>query len=235
VWQYDIDEFGKSGQLLKQHRVKTQAEADALVAQAEANGRTANIKQIQQPDDGTYNYVMFDDKPISIVERGFADPALLGAVGVGAATTTALAPEMYRQMEETRRVVSDFAQRRAPKASFWKQKRDELLELAGAGIGAAVNAGISTVANNPLTSALAFQGGRYLEASQQPVQGVSALAALIASGDLDTAANVARMPQEQIADEAGGLATDYLSQAGYPGIAPAAGTAVNTGINLAGF
>lgn len=155
--------------------------------------------------------------------------------GVGAATTTALAPEMYRQMEETRRVVSDFAQRRAPKASFWKQKRDELLELAGAGIGAAVSAGINTVASNPLTSALAFQGGRYLKASEQPVQGVSALTALIASGDLNTAANVARMPQEQIADEAGGLVTDYLSQAGYPGIAPAAGTAVNVGINMAGF
>jgi len=43
------------------------------------------------------------------------------------------------------------------------------------------------------------------------------------------------MPQEQIADEAGGLVTDYLSQAGYPGIAPAAGTAVNVGVNMAGF
>ena len=188
-----------------------------------------------QVENPTYNYVMFDDKPISIVERGSADPALLGAIGVGAATTTALAPEMYRQMEETRRVLSDFATLRAPKASFWKQKRDELLELAGAGIGAAVNAGINTVASNPVGAAMLWQGGNLLEASQQPVQGVSALTALIASGDLNTAANVARMPQEAIADEAGGLVTDYLSQAGYPRAGALAGTAANVGINMAGF
>jgi hypothetical protein len=32
----------------------------------------------------TYNYVMFDDKPINIVERGSADPRLLGALATGA-------------------------------------------------------------------------------------------------------------------------------------------------------
>ncbi len=157
--------------------------------------------------------------------------------GVGAATTTALAPEMYRQMEETRRVVSDFAQRRAPKASFWKQKRDELLELAGAGVAAATS-GYETLQDKgfiPQGTPFADFFSQRSADSQEPVRAVSALAALVATQDPQKAAGVYRMPQEQIADEAGGLVTDYLAQAGYPGIAPAAGTAVNVGINMAGF
>jgi len=37
----------------------------------------------QELDTRSYNYVMFDDKPISIVERGNASPALLAATAVG--------------------------------------------------------------------------------------------------------------------------------------------------------
>lgn len=157
--------------------------------------------------------------------------------GVGAATTTALAPEMYRQMEETRRVLSDFATLRAPKASFWKQKRDELLELAGAGVAAATS-GYETLQDKgfiPQGTPFADFFSQRSADSQEPVRAVSALAALVATQDPQKAAGVYRMPQEQIADEAGGLVTDYLSQAGYPGIAPAAGTAVNVGVNMAGF
>lgn len=156
-----------------------------------------------------------------------------------------LAPEMYRQMEETRRVLSDFATLRAPKASFWQQKRQELADLVGAGVGAAV-AGYDQFQNKvykPLqaegyipegTPFADFFSTRSAQ-SQEPVRAVSALAALVATQDPQKAAGVYRMHQEQIADEAGGLVTDYLAQAGYPGIAPAAGTAVNVGINMAGF
>lgn len=39
--------------------------------------------------EGTYNYVMFDDKPISIVERGNASPEMLGTLGAGTAAVMA--------------------------------------------------------------------------------------------------------------------------------------------------
>lgn len=67
IWKYDVDVFGKSGGLFKQHRVRTQADVDAIVAEAEAAGMTVKVKTIAQPDDGTYNYVIFDDAAIEIV------------------------------------------------------------------------------------------------------------------------------------------------------------------------
>jgi hypothetical protein len=48
-------------------------------------------------DNGTYNYVMFDDKPISIVERGAADPRLLAGVATG--TGGAVAADIIRRQK----------------------------------------------------------------------------------------------------------------------------------------
>lgn len=47
-------------------------------------------------DGGTSNYVMFDDKPISIVERGFADPRLLA----GTAGATGLMAKLIRDSQD---------------------------------------------------------------------------------------------------------------------------------------
>lgn len=69
IWKYDVDVFGSSGSLLKQHRVRTKAEADDIVADAEASGRTAKVKQIQQPDDQNHNYVIFDDADVKITAK----------------------------------------------------------------------------------------------------------------------------------------------------------------------
>ena len=69
IWKYDVDVFGSSGSLLKQHRVRTKAEADDIVADAEASGRAAKVKQIQQPDDQNHNYVIFDDADVKITAK----------------------------------------------------------------------------------------------------------------------------------------------------------------------
>ncbi len=47
-------------------------------------------------DGGSSNYVMFDDKPISIVERGFADPRLLA----GTAGATGLMAKLIRDSQD---------------------------------------------------------------------------------------------------------------------------------------
>lgn len=73
IWKYDVDVFRKSGGLFKQHRVRTQADVDAIVAEAEAAGMTVKVKTIAQPDDGTYNYVIFDDAAINITETYYQD------------------------------------------------------------------------------------------------------------------------------------------------------------------
>jgi hypothetical protein len=68
---------------------------------------------------GSSNYVMFDDKNISITERGFADPALLAATAAATATAAAGA---------------EFGSRRANKSGHWKQSRDDVMEMvSGAG------------------------------------------------------------------------------------------------------
>lgn len=67
IWKYDVDVFGKSGGLFKLHRVRTQADVDAIVAEADAAGMTVKVKTIAQPDDGSYNYVIFDDNAVEIL------------------------------------------------------------------------------------------------------------------------------------------------------------------------
>lgn len=50
-------------------------------------------------DGGTYNYVMFDDKPISIVERGNASPEMLAATAGGTAAATGLLDPVFDALE----------------------------------------------------------------------------------------------------------------------------------------
>lgn len=59
----------------------------------------------------TFNYVMFDDKPISIVERGNASPEALAATAAATATAVAL---------------NNFQSRRASKRDYWRQMRAEV-------------------------------------------------------------------------------------------------------------
>jgi len=58
--------------------------------------------------EGSYNYVMFDDKPISIQERGFATPEALAATATAGAAAT-------------------FAQMRQEKQGRWAQMREDLV------------------------------------------------------------------------------------------------------------
>ena len=67
--------------------------------------------------DETFNYVMFSDEPISIQERGFADPALLGAQATAVATAL---------------VVNDFANRRSEKRGYWEARRQDLMRTVAA-------------------------------------------------------------------------------------------------------
>lgn len=59
----------------------------------------------------TFNYVMFDDKPISIVERGNASPEALAATAAAATAAAAL---------------NNFQSRRASKRDYWRQMRAEV-------------------------------------------------------------------------------------------------------------
>jgi hypothetical protein len=70
----------------------------------------------------TFNYVMFDDKPISIVERGNASPEALAATAVATATAAAL---------------NNFQARRAAKRDYWRQMRQEITDFASAVAGGA--------------------------------------------------------------------------------------------------
>jgi hypothetical protein len=90
--------------------------------------------------EGSYNYVMFDDKPISIVERGNATPALLAATaagtgaGIAAADAFSAQPDpsydaYIRDAMEARTAAESFAQMRGSKAGYWEARRQELLDM----------------------------------------------------------------------------------------------------------
>jgi hypothetical protein len=107
--------------------------------------------------------------------------------------------------------------------------------MVSTGVVAAIDWGARHIGESPLLTAAALTGGAVLDEIEKPVQGIAGLATLAATRNPQQAASVARMPQEQIAQEAGGLVTDKVAQAGYPRVAPVAGAAVNTTINMAGI
>ena len=60
------------------------AGASAVLREAGIPGLRYSDAMSRNRAGGTYNYVMFDDTPISIQERGFADPRLLAGTAAGA-------------------------------------------------------------------------------------------------------------------------------------------------------
>jgi len=174
----------------------------------------------------TYNYVMFDDKPISIVERGNATPALLGAtaVGTGAGMYAASDAQAYndyiRDEMEARTAADKFTQMRGSKAGYWEARRQELLDMVN-GLGEMANNVVLPALDKPLQGYLGLAGTAGALAQGQGLQQA-----------LMQGANIARQPSEQTTYNMGGAVTDTLSPYTTPEAAAAAGALTNAGIQM---
>jgi hypothetical protein len=128
---------------------------------------------------GSYNYVMFDDKPISIQERGNVDPTLLAATGGTSAIGLA---------------ASQFLQNRQQKQSQWESLRSDLLNTVTS-VDRAIGKGFEAL-EMPWRGLLGLNrtvaGLLYGEGAQAVQEG----------------ARVAQQPVEQTAYDMGGVATD---------------------------
>jgi hypothetical protein len=129
--------------------------------------------------EGSYNYVMFDDKPISIQERGNVDPTLLAATGGASAIGLA---------------ASQFLQNRQQKQSQWESLRSDLLNTVTS-VDRAIGKGFEAL-EMPWRGLLGLNrtvaGLLYGEGAQAVQEG----------------ARVAQQPVEQTAYDMGGVATD---------------------------
>jgi hypothetical protein len=129
--------------------------------------------------EGSYNYVMFDDKPISIQERGNVDPTLLAATGGTSAIGLA---------------ASQFLQNRQQKQSQWESLRNDLLNTVTS-VDRAIGKGFEAL-EMPWRGLLGLNrtvaGLLYGEGAQAVQEG----------------ARVAQQPVEQTAYDMGGVATD---------------------------
>ncbi len=130
--------------------------------------------------EGSYNYVVFNDEDINILERGKIDPRLLAplAVGSGAAVAAQMAyDDEAGDFSKATRAYQDFMQRRQQKKPVWESLRQggEALRAVVQGMGAGI---VSD----------AYRLGGYL--SPQPVQDTEAQAQTIMN-------RLAYVPQDQ--------------------------------------
>jgi hypothetical protein len=158
---------------------KAQAEVSRKLHEAGIPGIRYADGMSRGKDGGTYNYVMFDDKPISIQERGNVDPTLLAATGGTSAIGLA---------------ASQFLQNRQQKQSQWESLRSDLLNTVTS-VDRAIGKGFEAL-EMPWRGLLGLNrtvaGLLYGEGTQAVQEG----------------ARVAQQPVEQTAYDMGGVATD---------------------------
>jgi hypothetical protein len=158
---------------------KAQAEVSRKLHEAGIPGIRYADGMSRGKDGGTYNYVMFDDKPISIQERGNVDPTLLAATGGTSAIGLA---------------ASQFLQNRQQKQSQWESLRSDLLNTVTS-VDRAIGKGFEAL-EMPWRGLLGLNrtvaGLLYGEGAQAVQEG----------------ARVAQQPVEQTAYDMGGVATD---------------------------
>jgi hypothetical protein len=158
---------------------KAQAEVSRKLHEAGIPGIRYADGMSRGKDGGTYNYVMFDDKPISIQERGNVDPTLLAATGGTSAIGLA---------------ASQFLQNRQQKQSQWESLRNDLLNTVTS-VDRAIGKGFEAL-EMPWRGLLGLNrtvaGLLYGEGAQAVQEG----------------ARVAQQPVEQTAYDMGGVATD---------------------------
>jgi hypothetical protein len=158
---------------------KAQAEVSRKLHEAGIPGIRYADGMSRGKDGGTYNYVMFDDKPISIQERGNVDPTLLAATGGASAIGLA---------------ASQFLQNRQQKQSQWESLRSDLLNTVTS-VDRAIGKGFEAL-EMPWRGLLGLNrtvaGLLYGEGAQAVQEG----------------ARVAQQPVEQTAYDMGGVATD---------------------------
>jgi hypothetical protein len=158
---------------------KVQAEVSRKLHEAGIPGIRYADGMSRGKDGGTYNYVMFDDKPISIQERGNVDPTLLAATGGTSAIGLA---------------ASQFLQNRQQKQSQWESLRSDLLNTVTS-VDRAIGKGFEAL-EMPWRGLLGLNrtvaGLLYGEGAQAVQEG----------------ARVAQQPVEQTAYDMGGVATD---------------------------
>jgi len=154
--------------------------------------------------EGTYNYVMFDDKPISIVERGNASPEMLGTLGAGTAAVMA--------------VTQDYDNRRAQKADYWRGIRQSVIDLANS---------VSDFTSNTAFPALdkPLQGYMGLAGTAGSLMAGNSFPDAIQQG-----AMIAQQPTDQTAYQYGQTVTDALTPYTPAPVAAGAGALTNAGI-----
>lgn len=190
-------------------------------------------------DYGNYtpatHYAIFDPKNIRSINADF-NPAnansadllagIQSAAPIGAAALlggAALAPEdaeasiqreQYRRdASEAYQAAQDFAQRRLGKSAYWKQRRDDLLNMVEQTGSAALRA---------------------LDMPLQGYMGLSAVAGSLASGNgineaLQQGGRIAAQPTDQTAYQYGQAVTDRLTPHVPPEAAATVGALVNAG------
>jgi hypothetical protein len=182
--------------------------------------------EMRARDNPTYNYVMFDDKPISIVERGNASPELLA--GVATATGAGIAINQAAQdVEQLRSAHADYASRRQSKREFWDARKRDVLDLANSVGGFLSDTAGSVMASSPtlqMGAAYASQlpGERMMTEADIPLRaalaGAGALANVATGEDLTTVGQNAQQVWNQDSLETtgnlGDQAADWIMRQG---------------------
>ena len=97
-------------------------------------------------DDGTSNYVIFDDKLINIAERGAATPGMMALLGAGGAGATAAGSESNAVTEATSRIVNHMLDN--------VTEVTDLLEIPQRGIQGLLRAGYGLMKGDGLDASL---------------------------------------------------------------------------------
>lgn len=121
-------------------------------------------------DDGTYNYVMFDDKPISIQERGNASPEMLAATATGSAAATGLLDPVFDALE-------------LPWKGYLGATRMAGGLLAGEGFDEALDRGVRQV-RQPVEETADELGGAATDATGRPEIGTLAYLMTLLGGPI---------------------------------------------------
>ena len=145
--------------------------------------------------EGSYNYVMFDDKPLEIVERGFATPESMTALA-GAATTFLTARQQKKsQWDGLRSSLLDAVNQANDMAGQaleaidlpWKgligAGRVAGGMMAGESFGQAMNAGANQV-RQPLEQTAYDLGGAVTDVTGSPLAGTAVNAGINLGGPI---------------------------------------------------
>ena len=142
-------------------------------------------------DEGSSNYVIFDDKLINIAERGAATPGMMALLGAGGAGATAAGSESNAVTEATSRIVNHMLDNvtevtdllEIPQRGIQGLLRAGYGLMQGDGLDASLNAGADVV-NQGVEATAKQAGDAMLEKTGNPELATMAYTAVMLGSPL---------------------------------------------------